>query len=186
MDCIVLSFSIKLAIQLIPIMAPYDSLSTPEPPEVVLLICNWSVTHLFNYIFFWWTSKASKSKRLFSLLFVTDYPSLKSQVNEAGTYVAANRLTGEHMEMHGRRWGRRALIILSAGIASSRHGTSVFQCRRLFLRGLDWPWSSRGPLKMRRKRWGIVSVGSEWFWLFLGCSFTGFFIHFLLFPICGF
>ena len=76
-----MSFSIKLAIQLIPIMAPYDSLSTPEPPEVVLLICNWSVTHLLIYIFsFNEQPKLQKAKRLISLLHVSARPLVKSQV----------------------------------------------------------------------------------------------------------
>ena len=41
-----------------------------------------------------------------------------------------------------------------------------------------WKWGGRDEESF--------SVGSEWFWLFLDCSFIGFFIHFLRFPICSF
>ena len=104
----------------------------------------------------------------------------------AGTYVAANRLTSELMELCGRRWGWRALIILSAGIASSRRGTSVLEHRRFFS---SRPWLAM--VQLWACEWGggdeeSFSVDSEWFWLFLGCSFIGFFIHFLRFSICGF
>ena len=104
----------------------------------------------------------------------------------AGTYVAAYRLTSELMEMCGRRWGWRALIILSAGIASSRRGTSVLEHRRFFS---SRPWLAM--VQLWACEWGggdkeSFSVDSEWFWLFLGCSFIGFFIHFLRFPISGF
>ena len=85
----------------------------------------------------------------------------------AGTYVAAYRLTSELMEMCGRRWGWRALIILSAGIASSRRGTSVLEHRRFFyFKALI----GHGPvvgLWMRRRWQGVVF---SWQWMVLTVS----------------
>ena len=78
-------------------------------------------------------------------------------------------------------WSSFRLELLHRDVGRRFLNTGVFFTSR--------PWLAM--VQLWACEWGggdkeSFSVDSEWFWLFLGCSFIGFFIHFLRFSICGF